>query len=473
MPTYPAATRPRRRIFLRRVVLLGALAVILRTWCVEGLFVPCRIVSGSMATTLLGWHRNVVCKNCGLQFPCAADLQPAKPRAVCPNCDYADNNLEASPTLSGDGVLISKSLYRFRPPRRWEIAAFRRREDSGKILVKRIVGLPGESVRIRQGDLYVNGNIQRKNLAQQRALAVAVYDASFRPTIDPAESSRWRGVGQKSQWGAAGGLFAHPAAAPGEPIDWLIYRHLRRTAGQEGRFEETPITDRCGYNQTRPRRLEEVQPVTDLMLSLRVIRMTEEFGPGQLMIRITDGVEEFLVRLDPSGNRYEVLQDDRPIPAPAAIGKLPPWHHALWVEVSVFDRQFILAFGGRPVFTWWYDPSKRAAEPTSRPVAIGSKGLEVAIRDLRLYRDVYYTRPMAPQGRWGLDNPVHLAADQYYVLGDNSPVSQDSRVWAEGPAVDAKLLLGKPFLVHFPPRLVRIGPWKFQVPDPAKIRYIR
>jgi hypothetical protein len=35
------------------------------------------------------------------------------------------------------------------------------------------------------------------------------------------------------------------------------------------------------------------------------------------------------------------------------------------------------------------------------------------------------------------------------VLGDNSPISNDSRVW-EHPAIPASMLIGKPILVHLP-----------------------
>jgi signal peptidase I len=68
---------------------------------------------------------------------------------------------------------------------------------------------------------------------------------------------------------------------------------------------------------------------------------------------------------------------------------------------------------------------------------------------------------------------VQLGDGQYFVLGDNSPISKDSRCWPDGPAVEAGLLVGRPFLVHFPAQQVRWGDWRFQVPDPSRIRYIR
>jgi signal peptidase I len=50
-----------------------------------------------------------------------------------------------------------------------------------------------------------------------------------------------------------------------------------------------------------------------------------------------------------------------------------------------------------------------------------------------------------------------LGPDQYFVLGDNSPNSHDSRFWPDGGVVPAKNVLGKPFVVHMPGRLLGAG----------------
>jgi signal peptidase I len=59
------------------------------------------------------------------------------------------------------------------------------------------------------------------------------------------------------------------------------------------------------------------------------------------------------------------------------------------------------------------------------------------------------------------------------VLGDNSPVSEDSRTWPGQGVVDAKLLIGKP-LAAIPSAPVSLWGWRhFQVPNPLEMRYIR
>jgi len=458
----------RSRLVVELLVLLVVAGLVTRTWLLEGLFVPLVISGGSMAGTLVGLHREVVCDDCGCRFDCGSDVHPVSPRAVCPNCLWPENDLSAQIDLGGDRVLVDKSIFKFRPPRRWEVIAFRHPQQADQTVVKRVAGLPGESIQIRHGDLYADGRIQRKTLLQQRALAVLVYDAEFPPRLDPSLPSRWQADRRDSSWGSADGRFTHPAAADAESIDWLTYGHWHRVAGRRGRTAWSPITDECGYNQTRARRVEDIHPVTDLLLSFRLVKT---FGRGLLVIRATDGQTEFQARIDPARRRYEILADGRAVAA--LRGELPHGSGELLVEMSLFDRQLLLAFDGRAVVAHPCDCSDQSPRPACRPLAIGSSGLGLEIRSLRVFRDVYYTRPIGPEARWGLDTPVRLGPDEYYVLGDNSSVSKDSRTWPGGPAVAAKLLVGKPLGVHLCSRPVQWGGWHFQVPDPTRMRYIQ
>lgn len=68
------------------------------------------------------------------------------------------------PTLRpGDEVLANEVVYRFEPPKRGQIVIFRNPEDPGGApLIKRIVGLPGDTIQIRRGVLYVDGAPRRE-----------------------------------------------------------------------------------------------------------------------------------------------------------------------------------------------------------------------------------------------------------------------------------------------------------------------
>lgn len=57
----------------------------------------------------------------------------------------------------GEYVLINTFAYRMGAPHRQDIAAFRRDGDSRGLFIKRVVGLPGDRVRIDRGTVLVNG----------------------------------------------------------------------------------------------------------------------------------------------------------------------------------------------------------------------------------------------------------------------------------------------------------------------------
>jgi hypothetical protein len=565
--------RGRLRTAVEASVWLLLTALSLETWLLSGLVVPCRVVGGSMAEALLGVHRQVVCADCGRRFLYGAD-EAGPPQAVCPNCGYAANDVATLPDLGGDRLLIDRAAFSLRPPRRWEIVALRHPQQADEILVKRVVGLPGELLEIRDGDVYVNGQIQRKSLEQQHALAILVHDSDYRPTLDPTTAPRWRPQRPENGWKPAAAGFSHAAAAENGPIDWLVYHHVRRAAGNiagrrpsrslspgqrpgktaaiepmpsaqranrsaiswpvgstdgQGRSHfpgrcpglgelspfgaigvpardvatsgpavqlppqhdvgqtgmsappsspvtsdkeiESPVTDLCGYNQSQPRREEDVHAVADLLLSFRLAVLS---GRGQFCVRASDAGRPFEIRLQFDENRprrftYGLYRGDEPIPRRSGGWDVAIGEHL--VEVSLIDRQFLLAFDRQTVTAW---PYERCSQPSLTPLAIGVAGLEATVRSLRVYRDVYYAPSVCPGGvASAAGSQTGLASDEYYVVGDNSPISDDSRSWTDRGAVAAKLLIGKP-LVAIPS--VKITPWRglsFQVPNPARIRYIQ
>jgi len=65
-----------------------------------------------------------------------------------------------APLLSDqERIFINKFVYRFEPIQRGDVVVFWYPLDHSKSFIKRVVGLPGETVEIRQGVLYVNGKV--------------------------------------------------------------------------------------------------------------------------------------------------------------------------------------------------------------------------------------------------------------------------------------------------------------------------
>ncbi|MCR5118105.1 MAG: signal peptidase I [Lachnospiraceae bacterium] len=58
---------------------------------------------------------------------------------------------------NGDNLIVDKISYRFRDPKRFEVVVFPYQYEEKTYYIKRVIGLPGEKVRIAEGVIYING----------------------------------------------------------------------------------------------------------------------------------------------------------------------------------------------------------------------------------------------------------------------------------------------------------------------------
>lgn len=459
------------------VLLLTGLCL-LRTFVIDWY----QVSSGSMAPTLLGPHRRLACGECGLGYACdAQDAPPPGRRALCPNCWSWGADLASTPALAGERVLLVRDSWGLLAPHRWSVVAFRAPHRAGRVQVKRVLGLPGESIELVHGDVYINGLLQRKTLVQQRAIAQLVHNAAYDPHRW-VPSARQGGYG----WRLADEGFVCTAQPPSaaQVVHWLTYRH-QQPIDLNGRQREAPLEDRYAYNQVRP--VLQSFPVNDLLLSCQMAWQ----GRGELFFRLHSGCHQVLVTVAlPAGEL--TLAIDGTTTARTRLHDLPQGERH-W-ELSTFDRQVLLAVDGQTLLRYELPeaaiPRRTRAQqvpataPTpheaseivathgsSRPLAVGSRGLNLTVRKLCVWRDLYYYWPHPARNGQGLSQTVTLEPDEYFVVGDNIPISDDSRTWpARG--VPRHLLVGRPLLAYSLDRL-RWFNLEFSIPRLSSIRYIR
>lgn len=151
---------PTREVF-ETVVFVVVLVLLLKLFVAEAFVIP----TGSMASTLWGDQVRVTCPDCGTEFPVSAAIQQGRrhqPRDVsCQNCGLRFTVRNPDDWNSGDRVLVAKYAYHIRDPRRFDIPVFRFPEQpysptemSAMNYIKRLVGLPGETIAVYKGDLY-------------------------------------------------------------------------------------------------------------------------------------------------------------------------------------------------------------------------------------------------------------------------------------------------------------------------------
>ena len=139
------------------------LALLFRAFVAEAFVIP----TGSMAPTLMGAHKDLVCEQCAHRFQVGASKERRGTHqhdtvvaGVCPNCRYL-NNLDLAEngghtTFNGDRILVSKFAYTISEPERWDVIVFKFPGNPKQNYIKRLVGLPNETIMLQHGDVYVS-----------------------------------------------------------------------------------------------------------------------------------------------------------------------------------------------------------------------------------------------------------------------------------------------------------------------------
>jgi signal peptidase I len=232
------------------VVIAFILAFLFRTFEAEAFVIP----TGSMAPTLQGRHKDIVCPKCGYEYRTGASQEVDDggaaregcflDKATCPFCRYtADVGPgDGYPSYSGDRIIVSKFAYDLSDPERWDVIVFKYPEDSKQNYIKRLVGLPNERLRVEHGDIFtapLGSNdfvIERKGKKPRKLLAMLqpVYNNDY--VVEellkagfPARWQPWVASGQSSPWAASDNTRSFEIDGKNTTPAWLRYQHFLPT----------------------------------------------------------------------------------------------------------------------------------------------------------------------------------------------------------------------------------------------------
>jgi len=541
--------QPRAR---RREPILAQIAgfVDLFVWLLvlKSFFLPLFIIpTGSMAETLAGAYATHSCPSCGYEYPVGFHDNKPGPIIQCPNCRYREGTgtkgvcpdcrkpafapfqrtdglsgvgcrlcryhemldratpMEPLRRKSGDRIVVHGWPYVFGGrlgPQRWDVVVFKVPKDGQTNYIKRLIGLPNETIQIIDGDVFVTdpntgeAQIARKTRHAQRALWFPYYNHDYRPRQSHSAARyhpRWVTLREDSGWTALDTRMPRFDGVDRPPAEIQFVTRLGDNP------PPGDITDVYGYNLPAHPKLQNV--VSDLRLSVEV---TIEAGDGYVELSASKYSDRFYARLYANGR--VTLEH-------SGSGSE---ERELWKEVSVTaasrDVRFVLAntdyvvaveIDGETVIEstaaqYGIGPEEadvRSRLPTDarRPtVRVAAEHVRATLAHLLIERDVFYTSKSLDPSQVGIGvqgHPVELGPDQCFVCGDNSPSSLDSRWWGRKPVgyhlqealqegeyqigtVPADQMIGRAFFVYWPGFMPLFPGLPNCLPDLGRVHWI-
>jgi len=516
---------------IESIVVAFTLALLFRAFEAEAFVIP----TGSMAPTLMGRHKDLACDACGAVFRVGASqewdeaagrVRPDRlvPEARCFNCATTMPLAVAPgepdpryPSFNGDRILVDKFAYDFSAPARWDVVVFKYPEDAKTNYIKRLVGLPGETVFIAGGDIWTSRDdgdpvIARKPPTKLLAMLQCVHDsrhvAEALVAADwPAAWADWSAPDAPGRrWTTDDDGRSYTVACDAGETAELRYRHILPDDATWRRLRETgragtppaptPVDDFQPYNSA-PTRLH---PVGDLAVETT---LESRSTTGRVALDLVEAGRRHRLEIDLGDGTAQLWVPDA---ADAATAVTPLRGRGTWrILFANVDDELSLFIDGRRVSfegpTTWSRPMPTAAPvvvtdgagPGSRtasdlaPAGVQVKAGDVRLEGLRVLRDVYYIGAVDVErdGRVIEEDVLGfpLETDQYFMLGDNSAASKDSRLWLAGHHVDRRLLIGRALVVFWPHAVpaswavpVRFRGWDLRLPswpNFGRMRFVR
>ena len=481
------------------------LAFVFRAFVMEAFRIP----TGSMADTLKGAHFRLCCPQCGYGYEYGfvpaqyydkqgrrlpEDTVPASKVSLaitrCPNCGRYPSRLRCSsstcmyesmgptkweevpsfrcprcnrnlmatdkmPVANGDRILVLKCIYQFIEPKRWDVIVFKNPTEPTINYIKRLIGLPNEKVQIIDGDIYIDDKIARKPAKIQNELWMPVYNNDYQP-VQPEDDSfnghiwaqPFRNVAD-SKWVSTDSSSPTVLSLDDPGINSIVYD---TSIGND--FKATYAYDDVDTYRDMP-------ICSDLMVRFDCKSADSQGSIGialskyettyKAWIDLTG--EMIITKTDKGGKTSELVRE----------GPVSETESAL-VKFANVDHQLIFEYGNKKLT---YDlgldledvgPIRQDIEPR---VEIFGSG-KLTLSHIAIFRDIHYTEPPRYSTRATKDHPFVLEEDQFFVLGDNSPNSEDGRLWdrpglankglpdyREG-TVPRDYLVGKALFVYWP-----------------------
>ena len=404
------------------VIIALILAFVFRTFIMEAFQIP----TGSMAETLRGKHYHLRCLACGYKYDLGSDeVSLGTPK--CSSSPYVPDEEIKERASNGDRILVLKCIYEFVEPKRWDVVVFKYPVHPEDNYIKRMIALPGETVELIDGDVYINGQIARKPAKVQDELFNCVFDNDYgRIEVDGAgkwvypfantDGSAWKvneDGGRKFSLNSTDG---HESR--------LVYRN-----GSGKDFEAEYV-----YNH---RSVGSYSPVCSDLKVRSYIRAGQEQGTVGIGLRKYGRLYRGRVDFDGAMVIEKTFEGETVVLASKDIF-VDIGGRAKEFSFANVDHELTLVYGGEKlVYDLGTGPNDAGiVDRNERGKLVYREGGmveifgagEVDLYHTAVFKDIYYLDETALRPRY--EEPFVVGEDEFFLCGDNSPASFDCRSWA-------------------------------------------
>lgn len=303
-------------------------------------------------------------------------------------------------------------------------------EDGGSPLVKRVGGLPGERILVSGGDLAIEES--RLPADSPRPEPIVVFD------------DRLLDVGLYFQFKEE--LWTHAGS------EWQVdARAVARDSENGMMLFHKPLLD--DYLDPVGQRVTGLVDVNDGIVECEVLLEPGFAADARLRLKLVEEGDTFQATIEPDGRggfsgRITRRNPDEPFAllwqgaVPFTAGEWQRFFFAnvdnhLSLEVGRSFRAQVTYEANRPL------RNALGARTLGPRVGFGAEGCGARFRAVVLLRDLYYTG----SGEHAVTSMLSLGPDEYFLLGDNSSRSKDSRHFGPVRAAD---IVGRPVAVIWP-----------------------
>ncbi len=411
------------------------LALLFRGFEAEAFIIP----TGSMAPTLQGMHKDLRCPECNFRYRANQRKGVVVKRTTCPMCRFETAIIpDEHPSYNGDRIIVNKFAYEVADPERWDCIVFKFPGNAKQNYIKRLVGLPNETIKIRGGDVFAKEDgaseftILRKPVEKIPFMLQLVHDTRYIPEklIQADWPARWHTVesdgaldGETESWTTSEDRTTYRLESSGQ-TQWLRYRHLPPVNRRTRRDTANPPPDEWSQilagkkpHPTVPGRLirdwyaynaaeassaayNGLHWVGDLAVAARLEIATDE---GEFWLDLVEGGEHYRCHVDVATGiaRCEVPGGPTLSAQTPVSGK--GTYRVMWANL---DNQVLLWVNDHPM-QWQadgqphpghYDRPELVGARWSpedpgdlKPAGLGGKNITLTASKLKIYRDIYYT----------------------------------------------------------------------------------